>query len=120
MHRLSNQFNNINIMIKFLIVFIEKIEDKRISFIKSVVRIKNGWKNINNNNLNYFDIKINKLITFNNISLISEIQFLPLFMIEYKLKIHSLYTIIRLNEFYNNYSQIKDVLMDKKNIYLQY
>ena len=96
------QFNNINIMIKFLNIFIKKIENKKIYFIKSIVRIKNGWKNINNNNFNYFDIKINKIIIFINISLVSEIQFLPLFMIEYKLKIHSSYSIIRLNEFYNN------------------
>ena len=106
-------------MIEFINIFIKKIKSKKVNFIKDMVGIKNGWNNINYNNLKLFDIKINKIISINNISMVSEIQFLPTFMIEYKLKVHSLYSILRLNEYYNNYNLIKDNLMNDKKYLLQ-
>ena len=88
--------------------FVSKINAGRGNTIKKIVRIKNGFKNILNWNINqlsdytYYDIKFNVIVEYNNTAVIGEIQFLLDFMLEVKKMGHSVYAVKRKNDFIKN------------------
>ena len=96
--------------------------------IKSILRIKNGFNQFINFDLNknkqqigYCDIKCNVLIELQNIALIGEIQFLLSFMLKAKQMSHKLYEFERKKEYfyelYNmiSYSNNNESLLNKMN-----
>ena len=88
--RCSLTYNNLKDLLDNLNGFIDKINNKEIPELISIVRIKNGFKNIlswkNFNDAEYCDVKFN-VIYFDkdtNKSMIVEIQFLLKFLLKAK------------------------------------
>ena len=91
---------------------LKKIKKHKIYFINDIIRCKNGWNDYKNN---YCDLKLNVLVSYDNISIIAEIQFLLKFMGNFKIIAHPLYGII-----YNIKNIKKELLDDKQKQIVKY
>eukprot|EP01084_Bolivina_argentea_P100189 179953_1 len=110
-------FDSIHSMLKGMDLFCEKIKDDSLC-VKEIVRVKNGFETYNHNDPKYTDIKFNVRIDGGKHgSIIGEVQFLFSAMAKYKLKAHSLYGIIRIEEFV---SILKNLMPLKLNIMKQF
>eukprot|EP01083_Nonionella_stella_P315613 1140538_1 len=120
-NRCSLLFTNASDLVIFVRQFKEFIEHKQSKCILNIVRIKNGFRELNeaiNTNQNYFyaDLKMNVCVlnTKTGGELIGEVQCLLLFMSTYKNNVsHALYGIERRNEFLSNFAMIRHELLDE-------
>ena len=93
-------FNNISTLLNALNLLVKKISYFQSGNIIGIVRIKNSFKNYSIKS-QYCDIKLNVLIKGKINNIIGEIQFLLKPMLNYKKEHHSLYSIERQKEFFD-------------------
>ena len=77
---------------------IEKLKEG--GCIKKIIRVKNGFSKLTNDNIEYADIKLNVLIEVNNMRMIGEIQFLLSIFLKSKKKMHSIYSVLRNEDYF--------------------
>ena len=109
-NRCALQFDNIISLINFMKIFINKINNKKSGCITKIIRVKNGWKEYNENRPQYTDIKLNCVINNGNNKIIGEIQLLLSLMSDFKKVSHKLYSVERLSEFMYNLAQLRNTV----------
>eukprot|EP01084_Bolivina_argentea_P062673 114623_1 len=111
LNRCALQFENIQIMMKYIEQFRTKIENNNSYSIVDIVRCKNGWCVYNEKLPAYTDIKLNVLVKtiINGMSvlIIAEVQLLLSLMSKFKKVAHKLYSVERAFEFVYNFSNLK-------------
>ena len=112
-HRCAIQFSNIPDMMKYIMIFTQKIARKEAKCLQEIIRCKNGWSIYNSNYPQYTDIKLNMLIAdgFDTTkTMVTEIQFLLKLMSSFKKKAHKLYSVQRKHELVYNFAKLRQEL----------
>ena len=109
--RCSITFNTCEEMVSALNEFKSKVNSSEMGYVTKIFRIKNGFKDVlkwtKTRDFGYRDIKFNVAITDinsdknNKKQVIGEIQFLASFMLDAKKRGHSIYAVLRRNDFVN-------------------
>eukprot|EP01084_Bolivina_argentea_P203397 347412_1 len=115
-NRCAIEFKSVELMMKFLDIFCNKIKSKETMSIMSIIRAKNGWAIYNESLPAYTDLKLNVLVKTEKGSIIAEIQFLLKLMSDFKKVAHKLYSIERKNEFCYHYQKLVRSMSDFKDI----
>ena len=121
--RCSVVFNDSKDLIYGINKFFDIVSKNKGGCIKKILRVKNGYSYFDFNNdtsnldlYDYRDIKFNVLLTYNNVSVVGEVQMLIKFMLEAKKIGHSVYSFVRNKEYYNEISLFLNKKMNSKEI----
>ena len=133
--RASVVFDSIEDLLNGCEKFKQHINSRGVSYIKNVVRIKNGFVNAFGNSINdekeassyksvksmdlssfdYCDVKMNVMVKSQHLQLIGEVQFLLSFMLQAKKMGHSYYSFVRKGDLFTQIH--KNININKENFH---